>query len=271
MDLLKNSSTYRKYLDRINEYKDIADKNDAFISIQNRVETLSVELKSKKEKTFYRNIHLGLLVLSIAVGVACLIKGALVIGVALLVSAVVSKYIYTHTLKSMISSTKKDLTHEREEKAFDMKLQHKMLYLKHGIELKGARISMVRNSFMIIFPLMMIASVTSFGLFESVSIFVQTIFAAMMGVIFWFFFFSNDLDELDYQEMELQEYMHDFLIEQPIVQDDSQHMVSDKEPEQVENLHVENEGQTVLEQGILDLDQHEERAMPDVAQLKLKV
>ena len=102
MDLLNNSTKYQKYLDRINEYKTIADKNQAFSTIKSRVESLSQDLKSKKDRDFYRHIHMGLLALSIIVASVCFFKSMHFAGVLLIAGAIASKYLYTHTLKSII-------------------------------------------------------------------------------------------------------------------------------------------------------------------------
>ncbi len=214
MDLLNNSTKYQKYLDRINEYKKIADKNQAFSSIKGRVENLSQDLKSKKDRDFYRHIHLGLLVLSILVAACCLYFNRYFSATLLLAGALASKYLYTHTLKSLIKHTSEEKAMEQTEKAFDLKLFHHMQYLKNGIELKSARISIVRYSFMAIFPIILVSIVSLSGLATSVSTFVLSSLAILMACLFWFYFFKDDLDELDYQEMELQEYIHDFMINQ---------------------------------------------------------
>ena len=61
MDLLKNSSKYSDYLQRIQEYKEIADSNDDFSIVEGRVDNLYSELKAKDQKKFYTNILRGLL------------------------------------------------------------------------------------------------------------------------------------------------------------------------------------------------------------------
>ena len=215
MDLLNNSTTYKKYLDRINEYKEISDKNQAFSTIKGRVETLSSDLKSKTDRDFYRHIHMGLLIVSLVIAIICIVKGMYVTAGFLLVAAAASKYFYTHTLKSLIRHTSEELKMENEQNAFDLKLFHHMQYLKNGIELKSVRIAIVRYSFMAIFPLILVSIVSLTNLVDSVSLFIQITLAALMGAMFWFYFFKDDLDELDYQEMELQEYIHDFMMNNP--------------------------------------------------------
>lgn len=212
MDLLNNSTKYQKYLDRINEYKEISDKNQAFSAIKGRVENLSQDLKSKKDRDFYRHIHVGLLMVSAIVAAICFYKSMYFAGILLLAGIAVSKYLYTHTLKSLIKHTSDELAMEQSEKAFDLKLFHHMQYLKNGIELKSARIAIVRYSYMAIFPILLVSIVSFSSLASSVSLFIQSTLAILMACIFWFYFFKDDLDELDYQEMELQEYIHDFMM-----------------------------------------------------------
>lgn len=211
MDLLNYSSKYQKYLDRINEYKEITDKNQAFSSIHSRIDTLSNDLKSKNDKNYYNYIHLGIVALSVLLAVVCLFDRFYFLGMVLVSVAVGARYFFTSTMKNLIISVDKEHDEELKEQSFEQQLFHKMQYLKKGIELKTTRINIVKHSFMVIFPLALLGSISIFGLQETGSWFVQSLFAIVMGCMFWFYFFKDDLDELEYQGMELQQYIEDFL------------------------------------------------------------
>ena len=212
MDLLKNSSKYQSYLNRINDYKQIVDKNHAFTTIQARIEALSLDLKSKKDKAFYEHLHLIILGLSLIVGFICFFKGMYIFGLINIITAIAMKYIYATTLKSIISESENNPEENPQRAAFDLQLFHKMHYLNHGINLKMARISIVRNAFMIAFPVAMISLVAMTPYTSELGLFIPTILAFGMAAIFWFYFFKDDIDELDFQQMELEQYISDFLV-----------------------------------------------------------
>lgn len=211
MDLLNGSAKYQRYLDRIEEYKKIVDRNEAFSAIQSRVDQLSVELKTKNDQLFYQNVQRALLAVSVIIGVYALYSAYFTLGLLLIAGAIAFKVIYNRTLTSLIHSTTHEHDLEVSQTSFDLQLYHKMQYLSHGVDVKMARISIVRNGFMILFPLVMIAGSLLSGSLKEISIVAPVTVAFMMGTIFWFYFFKDELDDLDYEEMELETYISDFL------------------------------------------------------------
>jgi len=210
MDLLKQSSKYSKYLDRINEYKQISDKNTAFSSIESRVDRLFNDIKSGSDKSFYSKIHWGVLGLTGLISILCFVNGAYFIGVVNVASAITAKYLFTHSLKPFIQEGNSELSKTKKQNSFDQGLLHKMQYLENGIEIKMKRISIVRSHFIALFTVVMFSSVLVFNIGPEVSTFVVCTLSAMMSTIFWFYFFKEDLDVLEYQGMELDQYQAAF-------------------------------------------------------------
>lgn len=211
MDLLKGSKNYQKFLYRINEYKQITDKNQAFGAIQSRVDSLYDDMKSKGDKQFYGYLHIGIISFALILSALSFMNGSFFPGVLLIISAVGFKYLYNQTLKTLILDTSKEQEEEEAQQAFDLKLYHKMQYLKSGIDVKTTRISLVRNAYMVIFPVIMYTSVSLFNLDNQISVLVSILLAFMLGGVFWFYYFKDELDELEYQEMELDTYIDDFV------------------------------------------------------------
>lgn len=210
MDLLKQSSKYSKYLERINEYKQISDKNKAFSSIESRVDRLFNDIKSGTDKSFYSNIHWGILAITLVMSILCFANGAYFIGLVNIGAAIAGKYLYTHSLKPYINEGKSELSKTKEQNSFDKNLEHKMLYLENGIEIKIKRIAIVRSHFIALFAVIMFSTVLVYNLGPEVSTFVVCTLSALMSTIFWFYFFKEDLDVLEYQGMELDQYQMTF-------------------------------------------------------------
>ncbi len=211
MDLLNGSTKYQRYLARIDEYKKIVDRNEAFSAIQSRVDQMSIELTTKKDRLFYQYAHQAILAVCLAIGILAVYQSYYFLGFLLIIGAVALKIVYNRTLKGLIQSTEHEHELEASQKSFDLQLFHKMQYLRQGVEVKMARITIVRNCYMVLFPFMMIAGSLLLGALSSMFLFAPVIVAFMMGTIFWFYFFKDDLDDLDYEEMELETYINDFL------------------------------------------------------------
>lgn len=211
MDLLNGSTKYQRYLARIDEYKKIVDRNEAFSAIQSRIDQMSVELTTKNDRLFYQYAHKAMLAICLTIGMLSVYQSIYFLGIVLIGGAVSFKVVYNRTLKGLIHSTEQEHDLEASQKSFDLQLFHKMQYLKHGVEVKMARITIVRNGYMMLFPFIMIAGSILLGALSNISLFAPVIVSFMMGTIFWFYFFKDDLDDLDYEEMELETYINDFL------------------------------------------------------------
>lgn len=252
MDLLKGSSNYQKFLDRINEYKQISDKNKAFNTLQDRVESLFNELKSVGDKNFYGYLHLAIIAVSLIMACLSFMGGYFFLGILLISGSIAFKYLYNHTMKMLILDSSKEHKEESAQHAFDLKLYHKMQYMKSGIDVKITRISLVRNAYMTIFPLIMFTAVCLLNLESQISTFVSILMAFVMGTVFWFYFFKDETDQLEYQKMELDTYLEDFVNHiQPQKSKDTHynaHEIIDlEEPDSLENMENNSKEETIEE------------------------
>lgn len=260
MDLLSKSNKYQQFLNRIQAYKEIVDKNKAFSTIQNRVDIVFTELKTKKDKSFYENIHLGLVICIVGVGLFCILKGHYFKGTINIFIALAIKYFYNYALSKQINES-----HEDQEllktTAFDIQLLQKIRYLIGGIDVKITRISIVRNSFILAFPFIMFSLASSIQSLENLGWFVPCMIAFITGGLFWFYFFKDDIDELEFHQLELKEYLIDFesksakenQVNNASVydldeEDDStekQYIETEKEHESEINFHISNKNHEI--------------------------
>lgn len=207
MDLLKNKGTYQDYLNRIEAFKKISDINSAFSSIYERADQMLARLKNKEDKQFYKNVHTGIIVASVLVGIWCFWRLKIFLGLLNLVAAAGSKYFYTQILKRHISEANAARAKMREELNFKSQLFHKLSLVEDAIQIKLARISTVRYSFMVQFGIIMISSIHMFSLTNQSNWIVVLALATVMSTGFWFYFFKDDVDDLEYQQMEISTYI----------------------------------------------------------------
>lgn len=210
MDLLKNSSKYNDYLQRIQEYKQIADNNEAFSIMEVRVNNIYADLKSSHSKDYYKNIFLGILTLTGLVAIICFFTSHIMLGVITLISLAAAKLYFNRAVKPHASESKKEQQLVNESVSFDSKLLHTMRYLENGIDLKAARIIAVRFIYIGLFSILMFTGATILNIENTTSSVVLYGISILMNAGFWFYFFKDDLEELEYIGMELDEYLVSF-------------------------------------------------------------
>jgi len=210
MDLLKNSSKYNDYLLRIQEYKEIADNNEAFSLIEVRVNNIYEDLKSSHGKNFYKNIFTGILAVSAATTALCFFTSHITLGVVNLLILAAAKLYYNRSVKPHASESKKEQVLVNNSVSFDAKLLHTMKYLENGIDLKSARIIAVRFIYIGLLSVLMFTGATILNIENTTSSVVLYGISMLMNACFWFYFFKDDLEELEYIGMELDEYLVSF-------------------------------------------------------------
>lgn len=210
MDLLNKSSKYSSYLQRIQEYKEIADNNQAFAEIEGRVDNLYNELKAGSQKNFYNTIFRVILFVGLTTAFTCFFTGAYSLGVVNLLSVFAAYFYYKQSVKQYVEDSKREKSLVIDSSTFDSKLFHTMRYLENGIDLKEARIIAVRFIFMGLFSVIMFTSLSIMNIEHSTSKVVLYALSLCLNVPFWFYFFKDDLEELEYIAMELDEYIESY-------------------------------------------------------------
>jgi low affinity Fe/Cu permease len=210
MDLLNNSSKYSDYLQRIQEYKEIADSNTDFSIVEGRVDNLYTELKSKDQKKFYTNILKAILFLSLTISFVCFFVSYITLGVLNMITLVSAYVYYRFAIKPLANESQKEQQLLHGSKTFETKLYHTMKYLENGIDLKNARIIAVRFIYIGLFSVLMFTCAKLLNIENATSSFVLYSISLLLNAAFWFYFFKDDLEELEYISMELDEYIASF-------------------------------------------------------------
>lgn len=210
MDLLKNSSKYNDYLQRIQEYKEITDNNQAFSLIEERVNNIYTELKSNSQKDYYKNIYKGILFLGLTLSFTCFFASYIVLGVLNSILLVGAFFYYKSAVKGHAYESNKEQQLVNKSVSFESKLLHTLRYLENGIDLKSARIIAVRFIYISMFSVLMFTGAKLLNMENATSSVVLYGISLLLNAGFWFYFFKDDLEELEYIAMELQEYKSSF-------------------------------------------------------------
>lgn len=85
-------------------------------------------------------------------------------------------------------------------------LKSRIQYISEGIRVTIGRSGLVRNLYIIFFPLMSLTIIDLFrGPLDSKSYFITFIVAVLIGGIFWFYYFKSDISDIKSDIEELDE------------------------------------------------------------------
>lgn len=211
MAILSNVSSYQRYIDRINEYRALKSKDQRYSDIQARAEVLQNELTSRNDKEIFFYLLLGICVLSLVVGAICIYLSHLLIGLILVLSPFIAWYVYSTTMKGEIK-VQRELA-EKNKNDIQEKILTQVQYLIQGVHIKLTRMNLVRFVYMSLFPFLMLGILLIVKSQIEINLIMLLVIAIAMGSLFWYFYFKNEVDEMTYQQKELEEYESALLLE----------------------------------------------------------
>lgn len=211
MAILSNVSSYQRYIDRINEYRALKSKDQRYSDIQARAEVLQNELTSRNDKEIFFYLLLGICVLSLVVGAICIYLSHLLIGLILVLSPFIGWYVYSTTMKGEIK-VQRELA-EKNKNDIQEKILTQVQYLIQGVHIKLTRMNLVRFVYMSLFPFLMLGILLIVKSQIEINLIMLLVIAIAMGSLFWYFYFKNEVDEMTYQQKELEEYESALLLE----------------------------------------------------------
>ncbi len=173
-------------------------------STSERLDMLLEDLKSTNKSSTYTYILLILVVLFFVAIIAFYIKygyyGRLIFYFLILLVGVLY---YRFNILSAIRDLQEASQFEGLKEVNDREyLKQKLNYLNLGIDLKRARISLIRSVYVIMFPVFLVlVSEIYHAPIEGTSHFLwRYLLAFLLGGIFWMFAFNSDLEQMDNYE-----------------------------------------------------------------------
>lgn len=211
MALLSKSSSYKEYLKRIQEYRSLTNEDHIFSDIQSRTEKLFSDIRNRNDQQVYFKLLVGICAVSVLVGIISIMMSYYFQGIVLLAAPLFAWYHYNHQLKSEIESQKRYKVDQ--QLSIKDQLMSKVQYLIRGLDIKIHRIRIVRWIYMLIFPAIMTSLLFFVRNEIEVNRFLLLVIAFIIGSIFWFYYFKDDLDELEYQQKEMNEYHQSLILQ----------------------------------------------------------
>jgi len=202
------NETYKAYQSKINQLEGNEKPADALRDFYLSIENLFDEIKSSKSSRDFKWLFLLLLSLVLFANSFHIAKYSFGFNLIPLLLLLAFWIYYRYTLKQSIahqSSMNKKLDDEKSNNS-DQKsiLQTRVQYILNGTEVLRTRIMLIRNQYVIFFPIFTLLVIDIIKGPLSISAFITTfVIAVIVGGIFWIYYFKNDLTDLENSEEEL--------------------------------------------------------------------
>ena len=182
--------------------------NEALRSFHIAIENIFDNIKSNKSSRDYK--WLFILLLSLVIMATAIHIGLNGVGFNVIPIVLVLGYwiYYRWMLKRSIESQAMENTRINEETPdkSDQKniLVNRIRYIQNGLEVLKTRISLIRNQYVLLFPVFTTILIDIIRGDMSMTAFIVTaVIAIILGGLFWIFYFQNDLVDLENASDEL--------------------------------------------------------------------
>ena len=203
---MDNNDKYQKYASKVNDIGNLENKNFKLRDIHMDVENIYEDIKKNKSSFIYKTIYyllFGLAALSFLIHI--IIYG-FDFGVLFMVGLVVYFFYFTYKIKSSIKDNIKSPKLNKIDPESAEFLKSRIQYISEGIQVTLERAEMLRNFFIIFFPLMAFTLIDILkGPMTAKSYFVTIIVSILLGGVFWYYYFRNDITDIQSDIEELNE------------------------------------------------------------------
>lgn len=203
MDTLFRRRKYEEYIQKLNEARqEVGDKMNAK-GITNKIDSLYDDVKTIGDKNESTSL---ILVLALPLFMVCLYQFyAYGFGLRFIIFGALLTFliIYRSKIQAAAKSIGDKSTFFTDDDSPNS-LISKVNYLESGIDIKQTRTSLTRNFYILFFPLLMISLGEIFsGPFTTAQYIILLLLAYLIGGGFWFKFFDEDLQELEFSKIDL--------------------------------------------------------------------
>lgn len=202
MDTLFRRRKYEEYIQKLNEAKQEVGAKMNSKGITNKIDSLYNEVKSIGDKNESTNL---ILLLAIPLFVVCLYQFyyyGMGIRFAIFVTLFLYLVMYRTKLQGVVKKAQ-EIPHDTDDHD-PQSLLTRVDYLENGLDIKKTRITLTRNFYVLFFPLLMMSLGEMFsGPFTDVQYWVMLAIAFVIGGGFWYKYFDEDLQEIEFTRDDL--------------------------------------------------------------------
>lgn len=173
-------------------------KNFRLRDIHIDVENIFEDIKKNKSSFVYKTIFYMLF----SVSAISFVSHAMIFGFgigAIFLILLIAYYIYfLYNIKAIIRENIKSTKSNEVDPENPEFLKARIQYISEGVKVTSGRSGLVRNLYIIFFPLMSLTVIDLFrGPLSGMSYFVTFIIAELIGGVFWFYYFRSDITDIE--------------------------------------------------------------------------
>jgi len=170
------------------------------------VESIFEDIKKNKSSFIYKAMFYMLFSISAISFIAHSVINGFSFGSVFLILLVAYFFYFLFNIKAIIREniiTPKDDKLDPESPKF---LKSRIQYISEGVAVTSGRAALVRNLYIIFFPLMTFVLIDIFrGSSDTKGYFVTFIVSILIGGVFWYYYFKNDINDIESDIKELEE------------------------------------------------------------------
>lgn len=203
MDGLFRKLKYEEYMQKLSDAKNSVGAQMEAKGVKNKVDFIFDSLLERNDKS--ENTIL-LLILAVPLFLVCLYQ-IYVYGFGIRILILLGLVVFLIINRSRLQGVIKTATEKSKSLNTDAESTiSRISYIEAGLDVKQTRTSMTRNFYVLFFPLLMISLGELFsGPFTTVQYIVLLLVAFFVGGIFWYKFFDEDIQELEFTRTDLED------------------------------------------------------------------
>ena len=167
-------------------------------------ENIFEDIKTDKSSFIYKSIFYILFFTSMISYLIHTIKFGFGFGTVFLILLFAYFLYFIYTIKSALRENIKSPKSDKIDPENPRFLKSRIQYISEGIKVTATRIKLVRNFYIIFFPMTTFILIYLFrGNTGTKSLVITFIIAFLLGGVFWYYYFKNDLNEIESDMEEL--------------------------------------------------------------------
>ena len=193
-----NNDNIKKYSEKIKTLKDQDNTGIKLRNIHINVEKIYEEIKTHKSSFIYKTIFYLLFVISLVVFIIHIYKSGFSYSTFFMILLILYFFYYLFIIKKAIRENIKTRLSKKIDPENPEFLNNRINYISEGIKVTTQRAYTTRNFYIIFFPLMSLTLIDILkGPFDFKGYLVTFIVAVLIGGVFWFYYFRNDITDIE--------------------------------------------------------------------------
>lgn len=195
---MENNDNLQKHSTKVNTLDNLENTGMELRKIHIDVEKIYEDIQDHKSSFIYKTIFYMLFAISFIVFSIHIFKSGFNYSTLLILLLIIYLFYYIYTIKKTIRENIKTKISKKIDPENPEFLNNRINYISEGIRVTIQRAIVTRNFYIIFFPLMSFTLIDLLkGPFDFKAYLATFIVAALIGGVFWYYYFRNDIIDIE--------------------------------------------------------------------------